>query len=183
MDCSQFRLKVSFYLDRELSFAEQKIFSQHGEECSDCAELLAEIKRVKMALRQGISESLSPDFVSRLQERLRSEVDRKPAWWRRLTVPQRFGFSPVSLGGMVAAALAVLVLGVSLFQHESAPLVDPPQSAIQTGRPAMLAPNVQGANATPTPLLTTSPDDSISNRRDSSRRDFSRQIKYVNQSR
>lgn len=83
----------------------------------------------------------------------------------------------------MAAALAVLVLGVSLFQHESAPLVDPPQSAIQTGRPAMLAPNVQGANATPTPLLTTSPDDSISNRRDSSRRDFSRQIKYVNQSR
>ncbi len=183
MDCSQFRLKISTYLDRELSFAEQKIFSQHDEECSDCAELLAEIKRMKLALRQGISESLSPDFVSRLQERLRSEVDRKPAWWWRLTVPQRFGFSPVSLGGMVAATIAVLVIGVSLFQHESAPLVDPPQSAIQAGGPAMLAPNSQGASPTSTPLLTTLPTDSVSNRRDSSRRDFSRQIKVVNQRR
>lgn len=183
MDCSQFRLKISSYLDLELSFTEQKIFSQHDEDCSDCTELLAEIKRVKLALRRGISESLSPDFVTRLQERLRSEVDRKPAWWRRLTVPQRLGFSPVSLGGMVAAALAVVVLGVSLFQHESAPLVDPPQSAIQTGRPAMLAPNVLGANPTATPWLTTLPADSISNHRDSSRRDFSRQIKVVNQRR
>ena len=82
---------------------------------------------------------------------------------------------------MVAAALAVLVLGVSLFQHESAPLVDPPQRAVQTGLPAMLAPNVQGMNPTAVPLLTTLPADSISNSRDSSRRDFSRQIKYVNQ--
>lgn len=183
MDCSQFRLKVSFNLDRELSFTEQKLFSQHSEECPDCGELLAEIKKVKLALRKGLSASLSPDFVSRLQKRLRSEVDRNPEWWRRLTVPQRIGFSPVSLGGMVAAALAVLVLGVSLFQHESAPLVDPPQSAVQTSRPALIVPSVQGANPIPTPLLTTSTADSNSNLRDSSRRDFSRQIKYVNQSR
>ena len=182
MDCSQFRLKISSDLDRELSFAEQNIFSRHDKECSDCAALLAEIKRVKVALKQGIAVSVSPDFLSRLQERLRSEVDRKPAWWQRLTVPQRFGFSPVSLGGMVAAALAVMVLGVSLFQHESAPLVDPPQRAIQTGQPAMLAPNVQGVSPTSIPLLTTLPADSISNRGDSSQRDFSRQIKLVNQS-
>ena len=182
MNCSQFRFKISLDLDRELSFAEQKIFSQHDEECSDCAELLAEIKKMKLALKQGIAVSISPDFLSRLQERLRSEVDRKPVWWRRLTVPQRFGFSPVSLGGMVAAALAVLVLGVSLFQHESAPLVDPPQSAVQTGQPAMPTPNVQAVNPAFTPLLTTLPADTISNRRDSSQRDFSRRIKFVNQS-
>ena len=183
MDCSHFRLKVSPYLDYELSFAEQKMFTQHGEACPECAEMLTRMEGLKLTLRQGVPTSLSPDFVSRLQERLRHEKNRQPSWWRQLTTPQSFGLSPVSLGGMAVATLAVLFLGVSLFQQESAPLVDPPRTSIQAGQPAMMVPNATGVDPASTPLLTTMPADSVSNRRDSSRRDFSRQMKYVNQNR
>ncbi len=183
MNCSQFRLKISPYLDSELSFTELKTFKEHPESCSHCAELMSDMESIRVALGEGLEASLSPDFVPRLQARLRAEINRMPSWWRQLATPRIMGFSPISLSGLAAAALALFVIGVSLFHQESAPLVDPPKSNLQGNPPAMMIPDPTGTTQTANPLLTTSPNDSVSNQRDSSRRDFSRQLKYVNQPR
>ncbi len=183
MNCSQFRLKISPYLDSELSFTELKYFKEHSESCSVCAGLVTDMESTRWALENGPEISLSPDFVPRLQTRLRAEINRAPSWWRQLATPRIMGFSPISLSGLAAAALALLVIGVSFLSQESAPLVDPPKSSLHQNPPAMIIPNPAGTSQTVNPLLTTSPNDSILDQRDSSRRDFSRQIKYVNQKR
>ena len=183
MNCSQFRLKISPYLDSELSFTELKTFKEHSESCSHCAKVMSDMENIRVALGEGLEVSLSPDFGPRLQARLRAEINRGPSWWRQLATPRIMGFSPISLSGMAAAALALLVIGVSLFHQESAPLVDPPKSNLQGNPPAIMIPDPAGTTQTANPLLTTSPNDSVSNQRDSSRRDFSRQLKYVNQPR
>jgi len=183
MNCSQFRLKISPYLDSELSFTELKTFKEHPESCSHCAELMSDMESIRVTLGEGLEASLSPDFVPRLQASLRAEINRTPSWWRQLSTPRIIGFSPISLSGLAAAALALLVIGVSFFHQESAPLVDPPKSNLQGNPPAMMIPDPAGTTQTANPLLTTSPNDSVFNQRDSSRRDFSRQLKYVNQPR
>ncbi len=181
MNCSQFRLKISPYLDSELSFTELKTFKEHSESCSHCAKVMSDMENIRMALEEGLEASLSPDFVPRLQARLRAEINRTPSWWRQLAAPRIMGFSPISLSGLAAAALALFVIGVSFLHQESAPLVDPPKSNLQGNPPAIMIPDPAGTSQTANPLLTTSPNDSVSNQRDSSRRDFSRQLKYVNQ--
>lgn len=181
MNCYQFRLKISSYLDSELSFSELKAFREHVEACAPCAASVSQMEGIKVALGKGIQSSLSPEFVPHLQARLRAEINRTPSWWRQLTAPRVRGFSPITLSGLAAAALALLVIGVSLFHQESAPLVDPPQGTIHTNPPPMITPNPAGNSPSDTPLLIATPSDTVFDQRDSTRRDFSRKIKYVNQ--
>jgi len=141
------------------------------------------MESIRVILGENLGASLSPDFVPRLQARLRAEINRTPAWWRQLATPRIMGFSPVSLSGIAAATLALFIIGASLLHQESAPLVDPPKGSLRQNPPAMIIPDPSGTPQTANPMLTTTPDDSVIHQRDSSRRDFSRQMKYVNQPR
>ncbi|UCD39135.1 MAG: zf-HC2 domain-containing protein [Fidelibacterota bacterium] len=183
MNCSQYRFKISPYLDQELTFTELKMFREHLEGCPNCAELTLQMERTQVAMRDELQASLAPDFVPRLEARIRAEINRTPSWWRQMTAPRLVGFSPISLSGAAAAALAIVVIGVSLFLPDSAPLVDPPTSSTQNNPPVMMTRNSNPASQAANPLLTTTPQDSTPGQRDSVRRDFSRQMKYVNQGR
>ncbi len=181
MDCSDFRVLASTYLDYDLSFAEQKSFLRHVEECEPCARILAHMQKIQLHLKQGASVSLSPDFVSRLQERLRADLARRPAWWRRLFEPGVSGFSPASMGGLALAAMAMLAISLSLFHQEAAPLVEPAGHSLQAGPSLKLSPSRPGSIHSAGVADFTTTTDSLLERRDSSRRDFSRQMKYVSQ--
>jgi anti-sigma factor RsiW len=183
MNCYQFRLKISPYLDTELTYSELKSFREHLEKCPPCAELTARMEQMRSTLGEGIPVSLSPDFVARLQARLQTEIERDPVWWRELFTPRVMGFSPVQLGGLAAAAMALMIIGISLFQPESAPIVDPPRAS-GLSNPATAIPPTP---AIPTPIanpgIIVNSGDTTLNQLDSSQRDFSRQIRYVNQER
>jgi hypothetical protein len=182
MNCSRFRSLVSPYLDHELSFNELKEFTIHQEHCKECGELVRHLLRIEKALKEELQVSLSPNFMVNLQNRLQAEGNRSIAWWRRLFEPQVLGLSPVSLSGMAAATIAVVIIAVSLFQPETAPLVDPlPISIPQES--SVTAPAVSsGSNGGPSPMMSSTAGDSARfDRMDSSRRDFSRQMRYVSQ--
>ncbi len=181
MDCSDFRVLASTYLDYDLSFAEQKSFLRHLEDCEPCDCILAHMQKIQLHLRHGVSESLSPDFVARLQERLRTDLARRPARWRRLFEPGASGFSPASLGGLAIAAMAMLAISLSLFHQEAAPLVEPAGQSLQAGPSLKLIPSQPGSVNSAGVADVSTGTDSLLERRDSSRRDFSRQMKYVSQ--
>ncbi len=181
MDCSDFRVLASAYLDYELSFAEQKTFLLHLEDCKPCARIVAHMQKIQLHLKGGMSVSLSPDFVARLQERLRTDLARRPAWWRRLIEPGASGFSPASMGGLAVAAMAVLVISLSLFHQETAPLVEPAGQSLQAGPALKLFPAQPGSINSAGVANVNTGADSLRERQDSSRRDFSRQMKYVSQ--
>jgi anti-sigma factor RsiW len=183
MNCYQFRLKISPYLDTELTYSELQSFREHLEHCSFCADLATQMEQIKRALGESPMESLSSDFVARLQSRLQTEIGREPAWWRQLAEPRVLGFSPIHFGGLAAAVMALMIIGISLFQPDAAPLVEPPKastlsnpSTVIPSQPIIPSPGTRS-------LLTTGTRDTTLNRSDSSQRDFSRQIRYVNQER
>ncbi len=181
MDCSDFQVLISPYLDSELSFAEQKTFIEHLEDCPGCPGVLVKMQELRDLLRQGTPVALPVDFVSRLQERLRQELNRQPVWWRRLVEPGSTGFSPASLGGLAAAAAFAVIISVSLFQQETAPLVEPSAKTMQAGPSLKFAPDRSSGYSAAAPSSASTQTDSLLDRRDSTRRDFSRQMKYVNQ--
>jgi anti-sigma factor RsiW len=183
MNCYQFRSKISPYLDTELTFSELQSFREHREDCPQCADMATQMERIRVALGESLPVTLSPDFVPQLQSRLQAEIHRNPAWWRKLLTPRVMGFSPVHLGGLAAAAMALMIIGISLFQPETAPLVDPPKASGLTNPSTVVPSQPSIPSPTQSPLLITGTGDTTLNQLDSSRRDFSRQIRYVNQER
>ncbi len=180
MNCAQLRPKISPYLDTELSFTELTHFKEHLAGCTNCTALVTRMANIKVALLEGIQATLSEDFVPRLKSRLRAEIDRPPSLWSRVTTPRVLGLSPASLSGLAAAGLALAIIGAGIFKEESAPIIDPPRPTTQSLTPALIGPAAPASVPSATPLFTASPGDSAVPRRDSSQRDFSRQIKLVN---
>jgi anti-sigma factor RsiW len=180
MNCSQFRFNISPYLDHELSFSELQSFESHQQTCPRCADLTAEMEKIKVAMGENLQATLAPEFVPRLQARLRAEVERTAPWYRQMMTPRIMGFSPISLSGLAAAVLAIMVIGVSLFLPESAPLIETPRGAVQNTPPPALIRNPSGPTGANNPSLIATPTDTVTNQHDSSRRDFSRRMKYVN---
>lgn len=183
MNCSELRSRVSELLDEELSYSDAKRFHAHLDGCSSCAEFFAGLEQMKLILVQAPPVGLKPDFIGRLQERLNADLNRRATWWQQLTMPGRTGWSPLSLGSMAAAALAAVLVGVSLFESEAAPIVAPPTSAVQPLNPAGRGTNPVQSNALPRALQAAASVDSTALPNDSSRRDFSRQLKLVDQKR
>ncbi|MFC1618737.1 anti-sigma factor family protein [Candidatus Neomarinimicrobiota bacterium] len=183
MNCYQFRLKISPYLDTELTYSELQSFREHLENCPHCADMTTQMERIRVTLGESLPVSLAPDFVARLQSRLQTEINRDTDWWRKLLTPRVMGFSPIHLGGLAAAAMALMIIGVGLFQPESAPLVDPPKASGLSNPSTVVPSQLIPPTPTQSPLLTTSTGDTTLHQQDSSRRDFSRQIRYVNQER
>ena len=181
MNCNELRSRVSELLDQELSYSDSKRFHDHLDGCETCAEFFAGLEQMKFSLAQAPPAELGPDFMGRLQARLNDDLNRRAAWWQRITVPGRTGWSPLALGSMAAAALSAVLVGVSLFQSESAPIVAPPTSASQPLDPASICPLPVQARGLPAPVQASATLDSMTLQKDSSKRDFSRQMKLVNQ--
>lgn len=182
MNCSDLRSRISELLDKETSYTDSQKFHLHLETCGDCSELYAGLERTRITLASEPPQSLSADFMARLQERIRMDLAKGPTLWQQLTTPKVAGLSPISLSGLVAATLSAIIIGVSLFQSEAAPLVAPPQSATGQLVPGGTAAQPASPSSRPVAIQSAAPD-SLKQKNDSTRRDFSRQIKLVNRDR
>lgn len=182
MNCSDLRSRISELLDKEASYADSQKYRLHLEECGGCSELYAGLESTRLTLAGAPLESLSADFMERLQERIRMDLAKGPTLWQRLTTPRLAGLSPMSLSGLVAATVSAFIIGVSLFQSEVAPLVPPPQSATGQMVPGGAPTQVDSPFSQPVATKAVVPD-TLKQKGDSTRRDFSRQIKLVNQNR
>lgn len=187
MNCSEMRSRISELLDKDLSYSDTQLFKGHLETCSGCADILHRMERIKTGLTQKPTVSLSPDFVPRLQERIRMDLAKGPSLWEKLTTPRFAGFSPLSLSGVVLAGVSALLIGVTLFQTDIAPIVAPPQTATQQtpadGIPKNRSKMINQGVPVQASAQVAGERDSLAVRRDSSRRDFSKQMQLVNQKR
>jgi len=179
MNCADFRGRISPFLDSELSFTEQKRFGEHREHCTACDSLLVSMESTRQYLTAELPVGLSPDFVERLQARLNAELEERPSWWQQMLEPKVFGLSPASMSGLVAAAVVMMIIGTSLFTQQTAPLLEPAATPVQAANPATMIPSPPAQNTAPAPMMTNSAPDTTA-KQATPRRDFSRQIKYVN---
>lgn len=105
MRCSDLEHDLSCFVDGELAAPEQREIENHLRECGPCHALVAEQRRLKLALRQQAPMQPSPVLAERLSRSLDKEDGRRR--WQRL---RPIAATVVSVVFPVAAALA-LVLG------------------------------------------------------------------------
>lgn len=185
MNCSELRSRISELLDQELSYSDAQIFQSHLAGCKDCSEIHVRLEQMKLVLAEEPLASLPSDFIKRLQIRLKEDMALKDSWWQQMLTPRMAGLSPLSMSGMAMAAVVALMVGVSLFQTDTAPLVEPPRAVSSHSEAPAAGGFSPGRSARqPIPVQAAAPTaDSLHLQRDSSRRDFSRQMKLVNQNR
>jgi anti-sigma-K factor RskA len=154
MNCarnSKEREIVFDYCAGALDAARAAEFERHMEQCGDCLRAVAEQRQVWEALDHWTAPAVSGDFNARLYARIATE-ETAPAWQKWL----RSIFPPASPAGFwkpavsLAAACAVLTIGLMVHGPKPAPDSAPIQPEQFATQPAQVATHVdieQVANA------------------------------------
>ncbi len=117
MNCKNIQKKLSAYQDKELSEKEMATIEQHLATCSECSQILIEMKDTWKELETVEKFDAAPFFWTRLSGRL-DTVDN--------AVPRNV-FNPLQwIPASVAAALVLvfalytgIYLGKTIFQHST----------------------------------------------------------------
>jgi anti-sigma factor RsiW len=115
MDCREFRKQHLAFVDDTLSAVDTAAMRRHLQACACCARLDTRIRRGLLLARNLPVVQPSPDFLERLNARLREvgPIDRYPA------VPTYRVFSVGTFSAVAAAVMVVTVLASALLGGDS----------------------------------------------------------------
>ena len=109
MKCSKIQIKLSAFLDGELSDQEKKTLSEHLDNCPDCQSELEALRDMKLDLEQVKGVTAPPYFYTRLKQRLYDETAVPfPEKLRRFSVPAfatAFTILSIILGSTMARTI------------------------------------------------------------------------------
>ena len=95
MNCYDFELNISAYIDGELKQAVRENFINHKETCHSCFEKLSDISNLMENMLNISNMKTSRQFDQVLRERI-IEIDNKgPSVWQRLLLFKPLGFEPI----------------------------------------------------------------------------------------
>jgi len=191
MNCADFQLQLSEFIDGEMSSVIRKDFLQHKNDCPDCAEVLVQFKSAVTALHGLPRQKVSPDFNEKLRARISAEAH--PSLWSRI---QGF-FPPTVIPKVAVTAVAASMIAVFSYSMLKDPAVatqasqnyvmPPPALNMQQSEPlrSPVAPGNQiatsrGINQEAGAQSVAETVDS-NQARPANRRSFEGQIKYVNE--
>lgn len=129
MDCREFLLRYSDYDDSLVPAQEAARFQAHMAECASCARYDRVLRKGRMVARQLPVPEPSPDFIPRLQLRLRASRSRRR--WPGAGLAT--GLAAVTV--LVVATSAVIVLEDAPGTAASAPGVVTVLPAVEPGPP------------------------------------------------
>lgn len=107
MNCGKARKKLSPYLDRSVAIKEKLELERHLKDCSSCAHLLWQLKRIHSLAQNIPAEKPEPLFYERFCHRLsrKEKASREKLFWIRWLWP----VFPVPRLRKIAIAVAVLL--------------------------------------------------------------------------
>ena len=93
MNCYDFELNISAYIDGELKQAVRENFINHKETCGRCFEKLSDISNIMGNMLNITNVKTSSQFDQVLRERI-IEIDNKgPSFWQRFLLFKPFGLN------------------------------------------------------------------------------------------
>ena len=124
MNCYNFELNISAYIDGELKQAERESFNQHRDSCNECCNKFTNIYTLigKMSNFKQIRTSI--DFDRKLQEKINQIDNLGPSIWKRLIQYIPFGFEPIPALGFALAITMVFSMSYLLLNQDELPSVD-----------------------------------------------------------
>ncbi|HEQ98006.1 MAG TPA: hypothetical protein ENO22_01545 [candidate division Zixibacteria bacterium] len=105
-DCKEIKDRLIEFIDGELESSLEKDFRSHLDECEDCRNLYARFKAVYTSAGKPEEIELSPDFMSRLEERVEKYEDEKVSLveiWEYFTGKARPAIASLALIGAIIA--------------------------------------------------------------------------------
>ena len=156
MNCYDFELNISAYIEGELKQAVRREFSTHKETCSNCTEKLGDIAQLIRKLPELTTKTTSSQFIHNLHEKIREIDNRGPSIWQRLVQLKPLGFDPVPAVGFALAIVMIIGASYLLLNQDGLPDVDFEKLSTQSQKqvPQHFKPSV----ITPEPTLTTMAD-------------------------
>jgi anti-sigma factor RsiW len=102
MACETWRVKISAYVDGELSASDTNEVRAHVRQCGDCAAVALDTVRIKrMVASAGNPHTPSPELRAKITKMVASPQRARLPWWRMILAP--------------VALLAVVALGLNLY--------------------------------------------------------------------
>ena len=178
MNRYQFEDLISEYIENELSLSKRKEFETYLEENPDARELVESI-RTNMAQMKIIPKVIvSPDFNDRLLARIQSDHNR-------LDIPiisQRtiFGFTPIYASLMTGLVIAFVFVSMQLVSPADGGIPSQTQFYAEDSVPSLSNPPLQNVKNRTPDLADADADSSIENNKVKSKKDFSKQMHFVN---
>ncbi|MGA8038591.1 MAG: zf-HC2 domain-containing protein [Acidimicrobiia bacterium] len=73
-ECDDALTNLYRYLDREMEASSSEMIREHLEDCSGCLHRFDFEARLKIVVRQRLSEDVPPEFIERLRQALAREA-------------------------------------------------------------------------------------------------------------
>lgn len=112
MRCDDVRIKLSGYLDGEVSSEEKKAVEGHLSGCEACRRALSELEKTVGCLRAVGEVEPPPWFTQKVMQRVREESAKKTGLLRRLFFPLRVKLPAEALALALVAVAAVYVFNM-----------------------------------------------------------------------
>ena len=112
MDCSEFSLQVSSYIEGELKGIDRKQFINHQNNCSKCDQKLVDISIMLKNMPSLNSIKTSDSFIKNLNNRIYSIDNKQSTFWENIRNFNLFTYQPIPLFGSL---LALIMIGTSIF--------------------------------------------------------------------
>lgn len=84
---------LSAFIDKELTFDEEKQVREHLTACSECKQTLAELQRMRSDVRSIADVELSTNFATNLLRTLRQQQEQYAAWGKADIFARRLVFA------------------------------------------------------------------------------------------
>jgi len=124
MNCYDFELNISAYIEGELKQAIRENFTNHKETCGICCEKLSDISRLMENLPKMSQLSTSSQFDQKLQNKIREIDNQGPSIWQWLMQLKPLGFEPVPALGFAVAMVMIIGASYLLLNQDGLPNID-----------------------------------------------------------
>ena len=124
MNCYDFELNISAYIEGEIKQAVRKNFNQHKDACNNCKGKFVDISKLMENIPNLTQVTTSSQFNQKLQEKIREIDNRGPSLWQRILKMKPLGFEPIPALGFALAIVMIIGASFLLLNQDGLPDVD-----------------------------------------------------------
>ena len=124
MNCYDFELNISAYIEGELKEITRQSFVKHNDECNLCNEKLIDVTDLVNKMPRLESLTTSSQFVEKLNEQIVVINNKGPSYWERFKEFRPFGFAPAPTLGFALSLVIIISASYLLINKDELPNIN-----------------------------------------------------------
>ena len=121
MECYDFELNISAYIDGELKQSDQKVFKEHSVNCMNCKTKLLHISSMIKKMPNLSELRTSVNFNEKLFAKIDKIENYRPSFFERLVKLRLFGLETVPALGFSLSICMIIASLYFLFNQDTLP--------------------------------------------------------------